>query len=193
MAVTVVDKDGDLTVEVIEYDDQTEDGDGNRPVLRNMQFRVRREVLTKNSTIFAAMFRPSHWREAQKEFVKLQEDSVASMDIWFRVLHDTELFYDVPLEEMWRLVTACDKYHFDLSMLKTWFATWYQKHNIDEYYKNWDFRDRNNTDLLDPRSLLYPCWIFDCERVHESDALLELQLCWPYHRTQPYNLPYSAC
>ena len=70
-------------------------------------------------------------------------------------MHDTDMVYDVPLEEMWRLVTACDKYHFDLSMLKPWFETWYQRHDIDQYY------DRRHARLLDPRSLLYPCWIFD--------------------------------
>ena len=114
MAIAVIDEDGDLTVEVIEYENQVEDGNGNRPVARTLQFRVRREVLTKHSSTFAAMFRPSHWREALSDFVKLEEDSVASMDIWFRILHDTGLVYDVPLEEMWHLVTACDKYHFDL-------------------------------------------------------------------------------
>ncbi|KAF6225678.1 hypothetical protein HO133_009678 [Letharia lupina] len=159
--VMVIDKDGDVTVEVIEYDDQIRDGNGNRPVTRNLQFRVCREVLTKNSSTFAAMFRPSHWTEAQTDLVKLEEDSVAGMAIWFRILHDTDLVYDVPLEEMWRLVTACDKYHLNLSMLKPWFADWYQKQNIDQYYNNWTIKGRHNTDLLDPRSLLYPCWIFD--------------------------------
>lgn len=156
MAITVIDKDGDLTVEVIEYKNQTEDGNGNRPVSGTQQFRVCREVLTRHSEIFVKMFLPSHWREAKKDFVELREDSIASMDIWFRILHDTDLVYNVPLEEMWRLVTACDKYHFDLSMLEPWFATWYRKHNIDQYYLNWGIKDS-----LDPRSLLYPCWVFD--------------------------------
>lgn len=163
MAINVIDKDGDLTVEVIEYDDQVRDGNGNRPVARTQQFLVRREVLIKNSSTLMAMFRPSHWREAQAESVLLKEDSVASMDIWFRIIHGADLVYDAPLEEMWPLVTACDKYHFDLSMLKPWFATWYQRHNINQYYENWAItsRDKHHTHLLDPRSLLYPCWIFD--------------------------------
>lgn len=55
---------------------------------------------------------------------------------------------------MWRLVTACDKYHFNLSMPKPWYAIWYQKHNIDQYYTK-----RGTKDRLGPRSLL--CWIFD--------------------------------
>lgn len=37
--VMVIDKDGDVTVEVIEYDDQIRDGNGNRPVTRNLRFR----------------------------------------------------------------------------------------------------------------------------------------------------------
>ena len=162
MATTVIDEGGDVTVEVIEYENKASDGNGNKLVAQKLEFRVRREVLTKNSAVLAAMLRPSHWNEAEKETIELKEDSVASMSIWFRLLHNTEPVYDVPLQEMWRLVTACDKYHFDLKMLKPWFATWYQKHDIDQYYKNWkSFEDRHNTNHLTPRSLLYPCWIFD--------------------------------
>lgn len=155
MAISVIDKDGDLTVTVIEYDEQARDSNGKRPIAQTMQFLVRREVLIKNSSYFKKMFLPSHWREAKSELIELEEDSVASMDIWFRAIHDINMVYDVPLEEMWRLVTACDKYHFDLSMLKPWFATWYQRHDIDQYY------NRRRARLLDPRSLLYPCWILD--------------------------------
>lgn len=161
MAINVIDKDGDLTVEVIEYDEKAKDGSGNRPVARTQQFRVRRDILIKHSKIFAAMLGTTHWKEAQKEFIKLEEDSVASMEIWFRILHDTDLVYDVPLEEMWRLVTACDKYNLNVSMLKIWFATWYEKHGINQYYANWGLEVRHDNHLLTPRSLLYPCWIWD--------------------------------
>lgn len=162
MAITVIDKDGDLTVAVVEYDDQVRDSNGKRPIAQTMQFLVRREVLIKNSSVFQKMFLPYHWREAQSESIKLEDDSVASMDIWFRIMHDTSMVYNVPLEEMWRLVTACDKYQLDLSMLKPWFATWYQNHNIDQYYENWAITSEDKrSQLLDPRCLLYPCWIFD--------------------------------
>lgn len=161
MPTTIIDAKGDLTVEVIEYNDQVEDGSGNKVVAQKLQFRVRRGILAMHSTVFAAMLRPSHWKEAEKETIELKEDSGASMDIWFRVLHDAELVYDVPLEEMWRLVTACDKYHLNLKMLKPWFATWYRRHDIDQYYQNWKIADMHDSDHLTPRSLLYPCWIFD--------------------------------
>ena len=81
MAITVIDKDGNLMVEVIEYDEQAKYGFGKRPVARTQQFRVRPEVLIKHSKIFAAMLGTTHWKEAQKEFIKLEEDSVASMEI----------------------------------------------------------------------------------------------------------------
>ena len=161
MATTIIDKDGNLTVEVIEYDKGARDSHGNRLVAKKQQFRVRMEVLTEHSSTLAAKVRPSHSTEAQKEFVTLYDDSVASMDIWFRVLHNTDLSYDVPLEEMWRLVAACDKYKFDINMLKPWYAAWYEKHGVNQYYANWDATDRHDTLLLTPRSLLYPCWIFN--------------------------------
>ena len=162
MAISIIDKDGDLTVNVTEYDDQVRGSNGERPIAQTMQFVVCREVLIKNSSVFKKMFLPPHWREAKSDSIELEEDSVASMDIWFRLMHNTSVVYDVPLEEMWRLVTACDKYQFELSMLKPWFATWYQNHNIDEYYENWAITSRDKrSPLLDPRCLLYPCWIFD--------------------------------
>ena len=165
MAVTVIDESGDITVEVTEYDDELKNGDGKRSVKQIHQFRVSKAVLSKNSTVFAAMFVPSHWRETQMELVKLEEDSVASMNIWLRILHGTRTDPDhcVPLEEMWRLVAACDKYHFNLSLLKPWFAEWYKKYDIEQCYRNWAINhDRGHRiDRLDPRSLLYPCYIFD--------------------------------
>ena len=161
MAITVIDENGDLTVEVVEYDDELKNGNGNRSVKRTQQFRVSKEVLSKDSTVFAAMFVPTHWRESQMELVKLEDDSVASMDIWLRILHGTDLVYDVPLEEMWRLVAACDKYHFNLGILKPWFAVWYQKYDINQYYRNWGSKDSHGTIRLKPQSLLYPCYIFD--------------------------------
>ena len=118
---SIIDKDGDLTVEVIEYDEKIKSGNSNRLIARQQQFRIRRDVLTKNSTTFAAMLRPSHWREGIADSIKLEEDRVASMNIWFRTMHDTDLVYDVSLEEIWHLVRACDKYQLDLAMLKPWF------------------------------------------------------------------------
>ena len=163
MAVTVIDENGDLTVEIIEYDNELKSGNGNRPIKQTQQFRVSKAVLSKNSTVFAAMFVPSHWRESQMELVKLEEDSVASMNIWLRILHGTDADHCVPLEEMWRLVAACDKFHFNLSLLKPWFAEWYKKYDIEQCYRNWAFNDDrgHRTVQLNPRSLLYPCYIFD--------------------------------
>ena len=160
MATTIIDEDWDLTVEVIEYEKRARDGHGNRLVAQRQQFRVRTEVLTEHSTALAARIRPSQSTEEQKEFITLYDDSVASMNVWFCILHQNNLSYDVPLEEMWRLVAACDKYRFKLSMLKPWFATWYQEHGVNQYYANWDISPHNTVPLT-PRSLLYPCLVFD--------------------------------
>ena len=34
--------------------------------------------------------------EAPKEFIARYDDRVASMDVWFRILHQNDLSYDVP-------------------------------------------------------------------------------------------------
>lgn len=70
------------------------------------------------------------------------------MNIWFRVLHAVAVDNTgaVPIDEMWFLAAACDKYNLDIGDLKDWFALWYGMQDVE---------------ILEPRELLYPCWIFD--------------------------------
>ena len=163
MAITVIYENGDLIAEVIEYNDELKNGNGKRSVKQTQQFLVSKEVLIKNSKISTANFVPPHRRESRKEFVKLEDDSVASMNIWLRILHGTDPDHNVPLDEMWRLVAACYKYDFNLNLLKPWFAEWYKKYDIEQCYQNWAFNDNPSLRIfrLNPRSLLYPCYIFD--------------------------------
>lgn len=161
MAITVIEENGDLIAEVIEYDDELKNGNGNGPVKQTQQFLVSKEILIKNSTISAKKFVPPHRRVSRMEMVRLDEGSIASMNIWLRILHGTDPDHYVPLEEMWRLVAACDKYHFNLTLLKPWFAEWYKKYDNKQYYRNWASKDDHRIVRLDPRALLYPCYIFD--------------------------------
>ena len=89
----------------------------------------------------------SNFAEAKKDIMTLEGDKVTSMDIWFRTLHTVRMDHtqSVPIEEMWHLVAACDKYNLNIRELHEWFAEWYEK--------------MARTHLA--RELLYPCWIFD--------------------------------
>lgn len=105
------------------------------------------------------MFKPT-FREASQDRVKLIGDSAKSMEIWLRALHEVPQLFSVGLEEMWHLFAACDKYDLDITLLNTWFAECYGLHNIEQYYRSFGDTSEDKT-LLDPRSLLFPCWRFD--------------------------------
>ena len=120
--------------------------DGQHPViLHTVDFQIRKEVLVDKSRVFKKLL-TSKFAEAKNDIVTLEGDQVTSMEIWFRVLHAARIdnIHTVPLEEMWHLAAACDKYDLNIGDLKGWFGDWYDK----------------SPRQLDPRKLLYPCWIF---------------------------------
>jgi len=163
MAPVLIDPKGDVTLEIVEYDEDAVDGAKERPVLRKQEFQVSRTVLIRDSRYFKTMFLPGHFTDSKKGSIALHDDTVASMELWLRALHKTELSYDQSLLEMWNIASASDKYHFELSLLIPWFKVWYKRYNIDTLYTNFKVDEKLNEKLgiLDTRALLYPCWIFD--------------------------------
>lgn len=151
--MVVIDKYGDLTVKVVEYHDRmtsfSDQGPANQePIIRKIEdFQVSRQILVKSSLVFKQLL-TSNFAEATQSTITLNEDVVDTMEIWFRVMHNTieESTYDVPLSEMWHLVAAADKYDLNIHDLNAWFADWYAK---------------NSSACLNTRELLYPCYRFD--------------------------------
>lgn len=146
--MVTIDASGDLIIKVIEYDDSVMLTHDQEPIIRHTtDFQVSREVLGGKSPVFKKLLM-SNFAEAKKGTVTLEGDKVTSMDIWFRILHALRIddVQSVPLEEMWSMVAACDKYDLNIRDLKEWFAEWYEK------------KGRTH---LNQRDLLYPCWIFD--------------------------------
>lgn len=156
MAITVA-KNGDLTIEVVEYDENVHDDNERGFVEKRHDFIVSREVLLGSSNYFTKLLLSPNFREARKNFITLYDDSVASMNIWFRILHGAELDYDVKIDEIWHLAAAGKKYDLDVSKLNAWFAKWYEKQPIDRWYE----LAKSENAATDPRCLLYPCWLFD--------------------------------
>lgn len=147
--MVVIVESGDLIITVIEYDDTVKIVDGQEPVIRQtVDFQVRRSVLATKSSVFRKLLGSPNFKEAAQETVLLKEDRVASMNIWFRILHavDVDTTGTTALEEMWHLAATCDKYDLSIRDLKRWFAKWYGMQKVD---------------TLDPCELLYPCWVFD--------------------------------
>lgn len=153
----VIDESGDLTLKIIEYEDRTTSLGNQRslsqgfvdqePIIRKTQdFQVCRQVLVHSSFVFKQLLSTT-FAEASQSTVTLKEDGVDTIEIWFRVMHNTitESTYDVPLSEMWNLVAAADKYDLNIHDLNEWFAKWHKK----------------NSSTYDTHQLLYPCYRFD--------------------------------
>lgn len=146
MTLTVISEAGDLIVEVVQYDDDTSDADGNRASQAVGQFRVDRKVLIEASQPLLKLLLDPRWKEATQSAVSIGEGRIASTEVWLQVIHKAALALTLPFEEMWHLVAAIDYYGLDATTFNAWFAAWYDAHNPQ---------------LLKPRQLLFPTWRFD--------------------------------
>ncbi|KAL8786099.1 MAG: hypothetical protein Q9213_002962 [Squamulea squamosa] len=160
MSTIVIAEDGDLMVEVIEFNYETRDAN-NKPVIGKKQnFRVSRDVMAESSDVWKVLFHSQDWKEAGQDVIKLQDDSVVSMEVWFQLLHGTTTRYDISLYELWHLAAAGKKYRLNITDLKPWFEVWYKRQQIDSWYQL-SLRKELRSTVPNPRALLYPCWIFD--------------------------------
>ena len=74
---------------------------------------------------------------------------------------------------MWNLVYACDKYYLDIAGLESWFATWYWKQDIEQYYHNWATH-KKDANVLSVRPTLFPCWRFNHTKVfHKAIGVMQ--------------------
>ncbi|KAL8707728.1 MAG: hypothetical protein Q9220_007308 [cf. Caloplaca sp. 1 TL-2023] len=146
MDVTTIVTNGDLTIEVTEFNHQTLDTDKNPTVKETHQFLVSREVLVESSRYFKILLYSKDFKEAGKDKVELKDDSITAMKALLQVLHKVEPDHNVPLETMWDIAAAGKKYDLEMLCLSGWFGTWYHLHAKEH---------------SDSRYLLYPCWLFD--------------------------------
>ncbi|KAL8987995.1 MAG: hypothetical protein Q9169_008624 [Polycauliona sp. 2 TL-2023] len=154
MSTTTIAENGDLLVEVVEWDYDVKWTD-NEPIIRGTQsFWVSRQVLQDHSRMLAG-----RWKEANKTNVKVEDDSIPAMEIWLQVLHNVEPNFAVSIHAMWYIAKAAEKYGFDPSLMTDWFAQWYEKQPLSR----WDlsYQADEPRQYPDPRCLLYPCWFFD--------------------------------
>ncbi len=146
MTLTVITKAGDLIVEVVQYNHEIHDADGNPASQEVAQFRVERNVLIKASQPLLKMLLDPRWKKATQSVVSIGEGRAASTETWLRVIHKTTLNLIVPFEEIWHLVAAIDYYELDVTIFNDWFAAWYSAHNPE---------------LLNAHELIFPTWRFD--------------------------------
>ncbi len=152
----IIDEAGDLIIRVselekIEEDENNISGGRGAPMNRVEEFRVRKSTIMESSPVFNALLSRERFAESTQETVVLKGDHITSMEILFRILHDAPLqsTLDVPVEEMWPLVVAAEKYDLDIAIFQEWFKDWYRLTRIDL------------SKTSEAAKLLYPCWIFD--------------------------------
>ena len=146
MAITVIQENGDLTVEIIEKSEDTFSANREAVTLKTAHFIVDKAVLTKASQILLQMLTNPNWQESSKKVVSLGEGRIAVADIWLSVIHKTKLTYTLPFKDMWYLVEAIDYYQLDLKQFNAFFASWLEK---------------SNTGTFKSAELLYPTFRFD--------------------------------
>lgn len=135
--------------------------------------RVRRDVVTSNSSVLTVLLCSPNFRESSQNLVELKGDSARAMEIWFRVFHDTVTpeTYAAPVAEMWELVSACDKYQFKVKHLKKWYASWFQQQDVQKVKQG---------------QLLYPCWIFDhAKGFHDATRHLVYESAYHIEESNP--------
>lgn len=149
-------QDGDVTIKVPirvvnakELGSTTASSDG-----QIAKFLVRRDILAKNSDVFAAMLN-GRFREAAQGEVAIDDVSADAMEVLFRVWHNkmTEAMYHLDIEVAWWIIKAKDKYMLDLTSLegdKNWFGKWYLKYSQSKHEK----------EIIKCQLLLYPCYAF---------------------------------
>ncbi|KAE8398123.1 hypothetical protein BDV37DRAFT_288834 [Aspergillus pseudonomiae] len=144
----IVTPQSDLTVEIIEYDEDY----GHKVPSRTGLLHISKDTLASSSSYFQAMLGRS-WVESKSDKIVLHDDPVRSMEIWFRLFHSTLNMVkldDVTVTDIWHVILASDKYEFDRQQLLDWFITWYRNATAVGIY-------RNNL----ARKLMLPCYAFD--------------------------------
>jgi hypothetical protein len=145
-----IDPTGDLTIKVVENDFTVRDGDGSHPLRKAALMKVSREVLMNHSPVFKTML-GGVFKEAGSNSVDLEESTICSVELWFRVLHGNLVddSYLIDTVELWEAIEFSRKYLIHVEKLNAWFATYWSRLNM------------GNLDLDDFKELIYPAQAFD--------------------------------
>ncbi|KAJ8064677.1 hypothetical protein OCU04_006998 [Sclerotinia nivalis] len=107
-------------------------------------YRVCRKVLTDNSPVFNACLRI--WTmESKQTVLDIQDGTVKSWELWFRILHDRMVpeMHEVEVKEIYEAIEICGYRRMDIQRLVDWSPKWFLNQKIDKISLN------------DMRSLLY--------------------------------------
>ncbi|KAK5684628.1 hypothetical protein LTR17_027177 [Elasticomyces elasticus] len=139
--------DHDFVVRIIEHETVTRtqgDGDAAQTVTESVpskvhEFRVKRDVLSENSTYFANMLSDAKFKEGEGSTIELHEDNALAITVWLKIIHDVvdDTTYQLSLDDVWYMLAAAQKYGFSTRSpaAKLWFEKWYDTD------PNFDFKE----------------------------------------------------
>lgn len=160
MGEIVTHPDGDVTIKVVEYDHSVSpNADGEFPVLKIAYFKVIRQVLRDSSSVLKTLLKiDGPWKESVENTVILHDDTITSVELWFRHAHGTitDEMFQISIEEIWHAIEVGRKYLFKLEDLNGWFTKWW-----DHEHKKHTDPVKVSGDITVVRQLLYPCHEFD--------------------------------
>lgn len=104
-----IDEHGDLVVRVIEFDDSIRVApDQEKRVLREEEFRVKKQTLYQYSKVLGTMLTWHLNSENAHEAFSIKDDSTTCMEVWFRTLHHTHTptSHKIEAPEIWHLTVG---------------------------------------------------------------------------------------
>ena len=162
MAITIISPSSDLKVEVVATETVQRDGEWREINTGTETFAVSRDVLSKSSPVLRSMLHPdSLYSESKKSLIRMEADSIVSMQVWFQILHSETPTYDLDVKAIWQLIAICDRYHFVIDHLFQWFQHWYEAQPIDQWMAQSHFTGETQNANEDPLSLLFLAWRLD--------------------------------
>ena len=156
MAIIEIVPNGDVNVEVNVIENLQNGNEKKKSIKETATFKV-------HSTAIAvgAFEKFLTWAQTTGQ-IKIEDGSIASMEVLFQCLHKQKPRVDISLKDVWHVITAIGEYLLNIKEFEDWYVAWYKHQPIQTWFRDWIpgkrlYQDKNK----DPRCLLYPTWRFD--------------------------------
>ncbi|PQE10016.1 BTB POZ fold protein [Rutstroemia sp. NJR-2017a BVV2] len=151
--------DGDLIIRLVNEatGKRQFNGEEKKQVRILASFLVKREILAESSPQFDALLK-GHFQETDESIVDIKEGTTLSLELWFRVLHDTmtDEMYTLPVNEVIEAIEVCGYRHLQISWLGEWAEEWFRRQDIEK------------ASLKDLSRLIYPAKELDRPREFQT-------------------------
>ncbi|PQE29546.1 BTB POZ fold protein [Rutstroemia sp. NJR-2017a WRK4] len=130
-----ISSDGDLIIRLVKEATgrRQSNGEEKEQVRTLTSFLVQREILSKSSPQFDALLN-GHFRETDESIVDIQDGTALSLELWFRILHNTmtEEMYTLPVDEVIEAIEVCGYRHLQIDWLGEWAEEWFRRQDIEK-------------------------------------------------------------